>query len=586
MIKRIRNLIANSTIKQKLSALIIVFVLYPIVIVTFFGYFTYARDIRSGIIRTLTQNIERVNELTSERFGQTRQFAMMIPYDGTLNELFIDKKNGKISESDLYKDLTNYLYSKFYSKQEISAVSFFFTENPYLVYMVHSDNSYHRYMNDIHPVVTKVAEELKEQFGYYVSDDGELYVIRKMVDRFSFKQYGTFVIKIDKEYMLKYFREEFPPESGIILTYEGRPIFENGYIPEEDKSTVIEKINSDYSPDMNTGMGSLKPYEVLPSSIKLDNITLKYGVVMPYNLMMDRYYSALRLLVILTCLVAVSLITIAIPMSRAIWSPIEELVGLMKKLEEGNLGIQSQREKNDEFKFIFDSFNNMSNEIKYLFDVAYKEEIARKEAQLAALQARINPHFLYNTLEIMNWKARLAGNNELSEMIEALGTLLDAGMNRGGERTGLLKDELNLIDSYMFIINKRFGKRLKFIKSVDDSLLNAAMPRLLIQPLLENAVVHGMEPVGGGEIHLTIKRVDEHLEITVEDDGAGIPEKDLQEFRRFFSGEPANISNSTGIGIKNVHNRIQILYGKDYGISLEKGKERGTVATITIPYIV
>lgn len=121
---------------------------------------------------------------------------------------------------------------------------------------------------------------------------------------------------------------------------------------------------------------------------------------------------------------------------------------------------------------------------------------------------------------------------------------------------------------------------------MDDSLLNAAMPRLLIQPLLENAVVHGMEPVGGGEIHLTIKRVDEHLEITVEDDGAGIPEKDLQEFRRFFSGEPANISNSTGIGIKNVHNRIQILYGKDYGISLEKGKERGTVATITIPYIV
>lgn len=584
MIKILKNLIINSTIRQRLTALFIVFVLYPVIIVTFFGYFKYAKDIRNEIIKSLTQNIERVNELTVERFGQIRQFAMMIPYDGTLNELFIDKKNGKISENNLYKDLTNYLYSKFYSKQEIMAVSFFFTEDPSLVYMVHSDNSYHRYMNDIHPVVTQVAENLEEQFGYFVSEDGQLYVIRKMFDRFSFKQYGTFVIKIDKDYMLKYFKNEFPPESSLVLTYDSRQIFEKGHIPEENRKDIIDRISSGYFPDKDAGMGNFKSYELISSSVQMDNITFRYGVIMPYNLMMDRYYSAVKLLILLTGVVAVSMILIAIPLSKAIWSPIKELVALMNQLEEGKLGIQSQRKKNDEFKFIFDSFNNMSNEIKYLFDVAYKEEIARKEAQLAALQARINPHFLYNTLEIMNWKARIAGNTELSEMIEALGVLLDAGMNRDGEKVGVLRDELKLVDSYMFIISKRFGKRLKFTKSVDDSLLDAPMPRLLIQPLLENAVVHGIEPVGGGQISLTIKLIDGLLKIVVEDDGTGIPDQNLDEFNRFFKGEPSNIESSTGIGIKNVHNRIQILYGQKYGIKLEKGKESGTIALITIPY--
>lgn len=586
MFKKVKQFFPNFTIRQKLTLLFAVFVLYPIIIVAFFGYFKYAVDIRNEIINSLDQRIERVNDFTTERFEQTKRFAMMVPYDGTLNELYVNRKNNEISENNLYKNITDYLYSKFYSNQEIDAVSFCFSDRTQSVYMVHSDNSYSRYMNTVHPIIVNVAREMGEdQFGYYISDDGEFYLIRKMIDRYTFKEYGFVVIKVDKNYMLEYFKDDFQNSTGIVLLYKDIVMYEQGQLSEIQRRDITEQLNTGRLSGLENGNSNIRPYEVITSNITLDNITLNYGVIMSTSIVMDKYYYALRLLVILTAGVALAMTLMAIPLSKAIWSPIKELVVLMKKLEEGNFGVQSQRLKNDEFKFIFDSFNNMSNEIKHLFDVVYKEELAKKEAQLAALQARINPHFLYNTLEIMNWKARINGNNELSEMIEALGMLLDAGMNKGGKRVTSIKEEIKLVDSYMFIMGKRLGKRLEFIKDIDENLLEGTIPKLIIQPLLENAMGHGLEPVGGGRIKLSIKLVESRLNISVEDNGVGISDADLTEFDKLFKGLPNNIKNTTGIGIRNVHERIKIIYGEEYGLSLKNAENSGTLATITVPYI-
>ncbi len=586
MIKWIRQRILNTTIRQKLTLMISIFVLYPVLIVAFFGYFIYAQGIRSEVLHSLNQTIEQVNSLTLERFEQTKRFAMMIPYDGTLNEIYIQKKKGELSHYNLNRDITNYLYSKFYSKQEIKAVSFCYTSDSKDIFMVQSDNSYNRYVTSVHPLVLAEAQKTEEQFGYYISDDGEIYAFRKMMDRYSFEQYGLITLKIDKAFMLSDFEQRFANQSGFLLTYNGNILYEKGQIPEEERDNVLRSIKEEAVSDKTESRFRIKPYEVVTSHITLDNISFEYGVVMPTRAFMDKYYSALRLLLIMTALVTGTMLLAAIPLYKAVWSPIRELVGLMKILEEGNFGVQSKRKRNDEFKFIFDSFNAMSNEIKYLFDVAYKEELARKEAQLAALQARINPHFLYNTLEIMNWKARIAGNTELSDMIEALGTLLDAGMNRDERKVTTLREEIKLVDSYMFIMDKRFGKRLEFIREIDESLLDGTIPSLLIQPLLENAVIHGLEPHGGGKLKLSIFREERGMTISVEDNGAGISDEDLVEFEKLFMEQPSRIKNSTGIGVRNVHSRIRILYGSEYGLSLRKGADGGTVASFTIPYMV
>lgn len=572
------------TFRQKLTLFFIAFVIYPAVIVAAFGYFKFANDIKTELLKSLNQRIENVGAWTIERFDQTKRFAMMLPYDGVLNDIFIKRKNGTLSNQSIYNSITSYLYSKFYSKQEIQAVSFCFTDNTEVVYIVNSDNSYNQYIQEIHPRIIEESAKLTGQYGYYVSDNGDIYVIRDMYDRFSFKQYGVIAIKIDRNYMLDYFSKEFMKDSAFMMLYNGQEIFEGGNF--QDKNSVLS-IMQGYDAATDTGVpdSRYKSNEVVNGELNLDNIMLQYGIAIPSDEFMGKYYDALKFLVILTFVVAIALLLAAIPLKNAIWSPIKELVGLMKHLGEGNLGVQAKRNSKDEFEFIFDYFNDMSSEIKYLFDVVYKEELARKEAQLTALQARINPHFLYNTLEIMNWKARISGNSELSEMIEALGTLMDASMDKGGAGTCKLSDEIKLIDSYIYIMKKRFGKRIEFDAKIDNTLMDATIPKLIIQPLLENAVVHGLEPLGGGMISISVQRISDVMVIEVSDNGTGMDDNDVEEYNKLFIGQESKFSGSTGIGIRNVHERIRLLYGEAYGLMLKKGESKGTVAKIHIPLI-
>ena len=573
--------IPKLTIKQKLTMLFIAFVIYPAIIVAVFGYFKYANDIKTELTKSLIERTDRVGAQTLDRFDQTKRFAMMIPYDGVLNDTFLKRRDGGINENDIYKNITNYLYSKFYSKQEIKAVSFCFIDNPQVVYMVNSDNSYNQYIRDIHPKIIEESAKLTQQYGYYVSDAGDIYVIRQMFDRFSFKQYGIIAIKIDKGYMLKNFADEFKNNASFLMLYNGKEIMGSGVF--DDKNAVNSLISQNSESDKGITSSHIKSDEVIKGPLILDNMTIQYGIVIPSDEFMGKYYDALKVLFILTFVAAIALFLMAIPLKNGIWSPIKELVGLMRHLGKGNLGVQSKREDKDEFEFIFNSFNDMSSEIKHLFDVVYKEELARKEAQLSALQARINPHFLFNTLEIMNWKARISGNKELSEMIEALGTLMDAGMGKGGEGICKLSDELKLVDSYMYIMDKRFGKRLEFSKKIDEDIYEALIPKLIIQPLLENAMIHGLEPIGGGTVALAARHINNDIEIEVVDNGTGIDDDDLEEYSKLFSGFDSKFKGSTGIGIRNVNERIRLLYGDAYGLLLSKGESGGTTAVVHIP---
>lgn len=157
---------------------------------------------------------------------------------------------------------------------------------------------------------------------------------------------------------------------------------------------------------------------------------------------------------------------------------------------------------NLEFQYMKESFDSMSAQVRDLFVRAYDEELARKDAQIQALQAQINPHFLNNTLEMMNWQARMSGDTVVPKMIEALGTVLDYRMNRAEVREIHLTEELQCVNAYFYIMSMRFGQRLGIEKDIDENLLYIMVPPLILQPLVENAVVHGVEVLANGAIRL------------------------------------------------------------------------------------
>ena len=277
-------------------------------------------------------------------------------------------------------------------------------------------------------------------------------------------------------------------------------------------------------------------------------------------------------------------------LKKEIRRPIARLIKASKQMEEGQIGIEIQGETmpNAEFTYLMNSFNSMSSQVKYLFDYVYDEKLARKDAQIQALQAQINPHFLNNTLEMMNWQARMSGDVIISKMIESLGTVLDYRINRANVKEIHLAEELQCTDAYFYIMSMRFGQRLQIKKEIDDSLLDLLVPPLILQPIVENAIVHGIETVKSGTIRLIIYHDEENVYLQVRNSGKEINDEEMRRIKLLLDGDneqlPKKQGRHTSIGIRNVNLRVKLVYGDEYGLYFEQTKEGITISTIIIPY--
>ncbi|WP_026653477.1 sensor histidine kinase [Butyrivibrio proteoclasticus] len=217
----------------------------------------------------------------------------------------------------------------------------------------------------------------------------------------------------------------------------------------------------------------------------------------------------------------------------------------------------------------------------------YTQRMMTKDAQIAALQAQINPHFLNNTLEMMNWQARMAGDMETSKMIEALGTVLDSGINRDNDKLVRLADELRCGDAFLYIMSMRFGERLKVEKIIDSSTLGTYVPQLILQPILENAIKHGVESISRGTVWLNIFEEKDDLIIDVINTGKEVSDEEVDRIRKIISGEMklnrGEPGTHTSIGIYNVNKRIELIFGEDYGLSVNKDGENKMQFRMVMP---
>lgn len=243
---------------------------------------------------------------------------------------------------------------------------------------------------------------------------------------------------------------------------------------------------------------------------------------------------------------------------------------------------------NAEFQYMKERFDSMSGQVRCLFEYAYDEKLARKDAQIQALQAQINPHFLNNTLEMMNWQARMSGDTVIPKMIEALGTVLDYRMNRAQVKEIHLTEELRCVNAYFYIMSMRFGQRLRIEQEIDEELRYLMVPPLILQPLVENAVVHGVEVMANGLIRLNVYHDREHVYLEVRNTGKEMTEEAKKKIEAILEGTEAQIPKEPGrhtsIGIQNVNRRIRLMYGEEYGLAIGQEADFETVSRITIPY--
>lgn len=242
------------------------------------------------------------------------------------------------------------------------------------------------------------------------------------------------------------------------------------------------------------------------------------------------------------------------------------------------------------------------NKISIISQKEYRIEESKRQAEYLALQSQINPHFLYNTLEAIRGDALSSGMSAVSEMTEALGTFFRYSVS-GGQALVTLEDELGNVENYFLIQRYRFGDRLSYAVRNEDNVLDCAIPKLTLQPIIENAIYHGIEcKLGPGRIDIIIEPTQSRLIINVIDDGVGIGEDTLNYLNgamnpRFpdmteegeaqgngpgaEAGGPGRVSS--GIGLINVNNRIKLIFGDDYGLRISSALGVGTDVEITLP---
>jgi len=505
-------------------------------------------------------------------------------------ELVIEKawkkyKEGTISYREFYKEVNGNLISKFYNDNRFVISVFYLCDSPDRLYYTSRQPA--DYINTYHENVESEANKITSMDtsdAHVRIINNKLYIIRNMYTTTNYTKFGTLVLELNQDKLFGGMLKDKDYEMGFFINSNESMIYCDKSLNDGSKSDILQKLSSRYSTKENRTMIKIDSgaYTGLLYQQKFDDY--HFGTVLVAN--KDIIYSELnevknRIILILMVIVPVFIYMLYF-ITRHITIPIGRMIEASRELEKGNIGMQIEGEPmpNAEFTYLLQSFNRMSSELKDIIDYAYNEELAKKEAQIIALQSQINPHFLNNTLEMMNWQARIAGDVEVSKMIEALSILLNYSMDRSNKKMIHLSEELRCADAYLYIASMRFGQRLHIEKEIDESLLDTLVPQLILQPIIENAVVHGVEVVKSGVIKLKVFKENDNVILQVINTGRSMTRDDIERIQNILNSKT---EANTSLGIRNVNERIKLIYGEEYGLTILPISEGMTASTITIP---
>jgi len=394
----------------------------------------------------------------------------------------------------------------------------------------------------------------------------------------NFHRLGTVVVCVDMNRLIRSSTSSVLPseETQYVLMDNGTEFYHSDGIGSEQLKDITRRLRSDYgvvTVDSNR-------YFAVQGTIK--NTSWEYICLVPY----DHIFAALSFTMVLALAIILISVLIAILLSRMLIRSVTEdfrrLVNKMKAFGKDeskapDIGYDYSG-RIDEIGVLHNQFDQMTIKIQDLIQQNYVNEILSKDARLKALENQINPHFLYNTLEAVNWRAKAIGEKNISSMVESLGTLLRETLS-SGSKNFTLSHELEIVQCYLTIQRIRFEDRLTYSQNVDPAILSVTLPHFTIQPLVENSVNYAMEKsTEVCHIWLEGSRHKDTIVIDVINNGSQF-ETDLLEKLENGLITP----HGFGIGLLNIHKRIQLTYGTGYGLTLFNKDEEHAVARIIIP---
>ncbi|MFT3984857.1 MAG: sensor histidine kinase [Lachnospiraceae bacterium] len=555
--------------------------LLPLMLLSFALFTTVSKGINSQIERTIVSSMDNAMEVYLMQVSDAVTASKNASYMPTVKDSWAQYKADG-SAIDLYERVTLFLAQQYRYNEAFMCTMLYFTDVPENIFYTYAYSLGGNYVGvsdfkeNGREAVDACTKELDTD-TVLLNVGGRIYLIRNLMNA-SYEPYAVILSEINQDVMFQGFESVWGYEDMELLS-DGEVLLKaedsEGFAEFREKELTTARTESIYRKIGNEHWvyrQAKQDGHQVTAIVKLDAKTIVDGV------------DAVQYVFILLIIFMIPLIALVLLFfERCVTKPVNKLVSAAHEITERNYGHQIRQIDNSrEFAYLDEAFNRMSAELKHQFEQIYLEELALRDANIMALQSQINPHFLNNTLEIINWEARMNENEKVSGMIEALSTMLAATMNRKKQQLVPLSEELSYVDAYLYIIKQRYGEKFQYEEQIDESLLHVEVPRLIVQPIIENAVEHGMNAMRQGKVTLRVFQKREKLYIEIMDDGT-LSDADRERIDILLADSEIKDSvGSTSLGIRNVNRRLKIIYGEECGLVIGTNDENHTISTLII----
>lgn len=412
-------------------------------------------------------------------------------------------------------------------------------------------------------------ESLKSNSIYWWYDNGELFATRIIINKDDNSCIGILKVRLDPDAILSDIMSEKLKKYGYIINNSNGTVlnYKDGstFFSDTDRKTIINSNN-------NIRIAN-EAYMIFKSPISTPNWTLCYYIPEHSATVDSSEILKATVTIALACLIL--LLFIIWLFSRTFVNRISNLNNKIELVEAGNLDIEILSNSKDEIGDLTNKFGRMLKKINVLINEVYEVNLAKKEAKLIALQEQIKPHFLYNSLSMINWKAISAGEKEISNITKLLSKFYRTTLNKG-KSIILIRDEIENIKAYIDLQLMMHDYNFEVFYEFDEEILDLEMINFILQPIVENAIIHGiyekLDEKGILKVSSHIKGTD--IEFTIEDNGIGIDKDVISEILQ---------KDTTGYGLKNINERIKLYFGNEYGLFIESELGKGTIVKFKIP---
>ncbi|MCL6590758.1 MAG: sensor histidine kinase [Firmicutes bacterium] len=438
------------------------------------------------------------------------------------------------------------------------------------------------------PVITKAAQKkgallLMEP----IPKESSLICARQIraISNLSLEPLGTLIIRVNIEQLVRRYTTGFGNYGDNLVIFSGKKVV---YASNDLSKTAVPLLGFDNEKGYQVRKIKGKNYFIVYTKSTFSGWV--YANVLPYEVIFKKIILMRNFVLIFFGLIFLFTIWISIKLARSLTRPIEILTAKIKRVENGAFefdgasAFENTSEtapaaiRADEIGDLQRDFDIMIQKINVLIKENYTKQLIIKDTQFKALQAQINPHFLYNTLESINWLAKMNHQQEISQIVESLGKLLRNAISNKAQLI-TLKEEIELLLNYITIQRIRFGERLDFRLEIEDKWQGIFIPKLSLQPLVENSINYGLEQIPG-VCRITVKSIDmgDDLCLVIEDNGPGLDPLILDKL------DCGNIQpKGLGIGLKNINDRLKLIFGESFGINISGTTGSGARIMVRIP---